>query len=159
MKLDAHEQARQLIACGADDRTTQEQVWLQSHLESCSPCREYAESVGELVRVMRAIPLAADRSLVRSTQLRVRARARELRQRRERVLLVAFSCVLVSILSAFTTLVVWRGFEWLGQWNQAPAPVWQAGFLLFWIAPTIAAGVLLLAYGTHLSSSHGASQE
>ena len=159
MTLDAHEQARQLIACGTDDRTAQEQAWLQLHLESCSPCREYADAVGELVRVTRAVPLAADRTLVRSTQMRVRARTQELRQRRERVLLVTFSCALVAILSALTTPLVWRGFEWLGQWNQTPNPVWQAGFLLFWVAPTIAAGVLLLAHGTHLSSGNGASQE
>lgn len=157
MKPDVHEQARQLIACGAGDRTAQEQAWLQSHLQSCSPCRDYAEAVGEMVRVMRAIPLAADRTLVRSTQLRVRARAQELRERRERVLLVTFSCALVAISSAVTTLLMWRGFEWLGQWT--PTPIWQAGFLLFWIAPTIAAGVLLLANGTHLSSGHGAPQE
>ncbi|HKW74751.1 MAG TPA: hypothetical protein VJN64_04440 [Terriglobales bacterium] len=158
MKLDAHEQARQLIACGVDDCTAQEQAWLQSHLESCSPCREYAEGAGQLVRLMRAIPVAADRTLVRSTQMRVRARARELREKRERVLLVACSCALVAIVSALTTPLVWRGFEWLGQWNQTPNPVWQTGFLLFWVAPTIAAGVLLLAYGTHLSSGNGASQ-
>jgi predicted anti-sigma-YlaC factor YlaD len=159
MKQDAHEQARQLIACGVGDRTSQEQAWLQSHLESCPSCREYAEAAQQLVRAMRAIPLAADRTLVRSTQMRVRARARELRQRRERVLLVAGSCALVAILSALTTPLVWRGFEWLGQWNQMATPVWQTGFLLFWVAPTIAAGVLLLAHGTHLSSSDAAAKQ
>jgi hypothetical protein len=91
--------------------------------------------------------------------MRVRARARELRHRRERVLLVAGSCALVAILSALTTPLVWRGFEWLGQWNQMPAPVWQTGFLLFWVAPTFAAGVLLLAHGTHLSSSDAAAKQ
>lgn len=158
MNLDAHEEARQLIACEADDRSAQEQAWLQSHLEGCSSCREYAEAVGQAVKVMRGIPVAAERALVRSTQLRVRARARELRQRRERALLVAFSCALVTVSSALTTLLIWRGFEWLGQWNQTPNSIWELGFLLFWVAPTIAAGVMLLAHGTHLSSGHGASQ-
>jgi predicted anti-sigma-YlaC factor YlaD len=159
MKLDAHEQARQLIACaGAEERRASEQDWLQSHLESCASCREYAQAAGQLVRMLHAIPLAADRTLVRSTQMRVRARARELRLKRERVILVACSCALVALSSALTTPLIWRGFEWLGQWNHTPNPVWQTGFLLFWVAPTIAAGVLLLAHGTHLTSGDGASR-
>jgi hypothetical protein len=90
--------------------------------------------------------------------MRVRIRARELRQRRERLLLVASSCALVAISSALTTPVIWWGFEWLGRLNQVANPVWQVGFVLFWVAPTIAAGVLFLAHGTYLSGSNDASQ-
>jgi len=39
-----------------------------------------------------------------------------------------------------------------------PNPVWQVGFVLFWVAPTIAAGVLFLAHGTYLSGSNDASE-
>ena len=107
---------------------------------------------------MRAVPIAADRTLVRTTQMRVRARASELRHRRERLAFVALCCTLVAISSALSTALVWRGFEWLGRWNDVPNPVWQAGFVLFWVAPTIAAGVLFLAHGTHLSGSDGTSR-
>jgi predicted anti-sigma-YlaC factor YlaD len=159
MTQDAHKQAREWIACtGAEGHAGPQQTWLQSHLEGCPSCREYADAVERLVRSLRAVPLAADRSLVRSTQMRVRVRARELRQRRERFALVVLSCALVAISSALTTMLVWQGFAWLGRWNQLPNPVWQAGYVLFWIAPTIAAGVLFLAHGTHLSGSNGASR-
>jgi predicted anti-sigma-YlaC factor YlaD len=159
MNLDAHEQARQLIACaGAEDLAEPQQAWLKKHLGGCPSCREYAEAAEQLVRFMRAIPIAADRSLVRTTQMRVRARARELRQRRERLVLVALSCALVAISSALTTPLIWWGFERLGRWNQMPNPVWQVGFVMFWVAPTVAAGVLFLAHGTYLSDSNGASQ-
>lgn len=159
MRLDAHERARQLIACaGAEHLAEPQQAWLKKHLEGCPSCRECAETAEQLLRFIRAIPIAADRSLVQTTQMRVRVRARELRQRRERLVLVALSCALVAISSALTTPLIWRGFEWLGRWNQVPNPVWQAGFVLFWVAPTIAAALLFLAHGTHLHGSNGASR-
>jgi len=156
MTQDVHEQAREWIACG-EDLAGAQQEWLQAHLQGCPSCHEYAEAAQHVVRSLRAVPIVADRSLVQSTQMRVRARARELRQRRERLVLVTLSCALVAVSSALTTEFVWRGFEWLGRWEQLSNPVWQVGFVLFWMAPTIAAGVLLLANGTHLSGN-GASQ-
>ncbi len=156
MTQDVHEQAREWIACG-EGLAEPQQEWLRAHLEGCPSCREYAEAAQQLVRSLRAVPIVADRSLVQSTQMRVRARARELRQRRERLVLVTLSCALVAVSSALTTEFVWRGFEWLGRWEQLSNPVWQVGFVLFWMAPTIAACVLLLAHGTHLSGN-GASR-
>ena len=156
MTQDVHERAREWIVC-SEDLSGQQQAWLQSHLEGCSSCREYAEAAEQLVRSLRVLPVVAGRSLVMRTQMRVRSRARELRQTRERLALVTISCALVAVSSAVTTGFVWRGFEWLGRWEQLSNPVWQAGFVLFWMAPTIAASILLLAHGTHLSSN-GASR-
>jgi len=156
MTPDVHEQAREWIVCG-EDLSGPQQAWLQSHLEGCPSCRKYAETAEQLVRSLRAVPVVADRSLVMKTQMRVRSRARELRQTRERFVLIAVSCALVAVSSAVSTQFVWRGFEWLGRWQQLSNPVWQVGFVLFWMSPTIAASVLLLAQGTHLSSN-GASR-
>jgi len=150
-----HDEAQELTSLG-EGLTDAQQVWLRAHLQECEACRDYAEEATGVVRALRSQPLAADARLVRATQMRVRARAGELQQRRERFVVVALSCTLVAILSALTTALVWRGFEWLGQWGQMPGPVWQAGFALFWIAPTIAASLLFLAHGTHLSGSNGA---
>ena len=152
MTRNPHEEARKLIAL--DNGLSQaEYASLCTHLDNCEDCRAYADRARQLTRAMRAIPLAADRTLVRTTQARVRERAEQLRQRRERGLLITFSCVLVAISSALSTAVVWKGFEWIGQWAQLPNPAWQAGFVLFWIAPTLAASLLFLAHGTHLSSN------
>ncbi|HZP61987.1 MAG TPA: hypothetical protein VFB28_01125 [Terriglobales bacterium] len=152
MTRNLHEEARRLIALG-DSLSQTEYGWLRAHLDTCEDCHFYAEKTQQLTRSMRAIPIAADRTLTRTTQLRVRARAEQLRQRSERVLLITFSCALVAVSSALSTAVVWKGFEWLGKWAQLANPAWQAGFVLFWIAPTLAASLLFLAHGTHLRSN------
>jgi len=157
MTRNAHDEAQELIALG-EGLSDAQQTWLRAHLDNCEACGRYAEAANRVVRALRSLPLAADSRLVRATQMRVRIRARELRQRRERLLLVASSCALVAISSALTTPLVWQGFEWLGRWSQLPNPVWQVGFVLFWVAPTIAAGVLFLAHGTYLSGSNDASE-
>ncbi len=157
MMRDTHDEARELIALG-EGLSDAQQAWLRAHLDGCEACRDYAEAANGVVRALRSLPLAADSRLVRATQMRVRIRARELRQRRERLVLVVSSCALVAISSALTTPLVWQGFEWLGRWSQLPNPVWQVGFVMFWVAPTVAAGVLFLAHGTYLSGSNGASQ-
>ncbi len=155
MTRNIHEDALKLISLGGDLPDAQ-QVWLQAHLNECEACRQYAEGASGVVRALRSQPLAADSRLVRATQMRVRQRTLELQQTRERLVVVALSCTLVAFLSALTTPLVWQGFAWLGRWNQMPGPVWQAGFALFWIAPTVAASLLFLAHGTHLSGSDGA---
>ena len=157
MTRNAHDEAQELIALG-EGLSDAQQTWLRAHLDNCEACGRYAEAANRVVRTLRSLPLAADSRLVGATQMRVRIRARELRQRRERLLLVASSCALVAISSALTTPLVWQGFEWLGRWSQLPNPVWQVGFVLFWVAPTIAAGVLFLAHGTYLSGSNDASE-
>jgi len=152
MTAKAHEEARKLIALG-DSLSQAEYAWLRAHLDECEDCRQHAETAQQMAQWMRAIPIAADRSLVRTTQMRVRARAEQLRHRRERLFLITFSCALVAISSAFSTAIVWKSFEWLGHWAQLPTPAWQAGFALFWIAPTLAASLLFLGHGTYLGSN------
>ena len=150
MKRDLHEQTREWIAVGSEMRLPQP-AWLQEHLTSCESCREYQNAMQELVHSLRAVPVAADRRLVATTQLRVRLYAGKLQQRRERLWLAVMCCVLVALSSAITTVFLWQGFAWLGGKAQLPNSLWQVGFLLFWIAPTIAASFLFLAHGTHFA--------
>lgn len=157
MTQDVHERARQLIAW-SDAASKSEQAWLQAHLRDCDQCREYAQATERLVHSLRAVPIAANRSLVRATQARVRQRAQELKRRRERLWLVWMSCVLVGLTAAITTPLLWNAFAWLGGWAGVSRPVWQFGFVMFWIAPTIAASILFLAYGTHLADHNGRTQ-
>jgi hypothetical protein len=152
MTRKAHDEARGLIALG-EGLSDAQQTWLRAHLSECEACMHYAEAANGLVRTLRLLPFAADSALVRTTQMRVRMRAGELQQKHERLVFVALSCALVAVSSSLTTLLLWRGFEWLGRWSQLPSPVWQVGFVLFWIAPTIAASLLFLAHGTHWSGS------
>jgi predicted anti-sigma-YlaC factor YlaD len=147
-----HERARQMLSLGGDsDLSNADRAWLESHVEACESCRVFAQDAGDVVRALRAIPVAADRSLVATTQMRVRVRARELRQREERMWLVAVSCVAVTLTAVFTNLACWRGFTWLVERIHISAATWPVAFVALWIVPALAVSVLLLAHGTHLA--------
>jgi predicted anti-sigma-YlaC factor YlaD len=155
---DAHEQARGWIALGRAKEVGESQPnGLQAHLAECAECRDYAEAAERVVSALRSVPLAADSRLVRTTQMRVRARAQQLQQRQQRLIFVAASCALVAVSAALTTPLIWQGFEYLALRTQLPSLVWQVGFVLFWIAPTVAASLLFLGHGTHLSGSSNGS--
>jgi predicted anti-sigma-YlaC factor YlaD len=154
MIQDIHEQARILLS-DQQELGPAEQAFLQEHLRTCTACREYDEGIEQLIRALHLIPLAARPGLVRSTQATVRRRAAELRHKRERLWLVIASCVFVSLFALASTAFLWRGFAWLGHWAQVSDAVWQVGFVVFWIAPTVAASFLFLARGTHLADHNG----
>jgi predicted anti-sigma-YlaC factor YlaD len=172
MTRNIHDRARELIAlagAGAVDRDRdrdrdgdegrdlagEQQTWVLAHLQECAACRDYQEAAGRAVRAVRSQPLAAGSALVRATQMRVRARALELRQQQERMWLVCLSCLSVGLSAAITTPLFWRAFAWMGAWAGVSNWVWQSGFTFFWMAPALVASVLLLARGTHLSSNGG----
>jgi predicted anti-sigma-YlaC factor YlaD len=160
---DAHERARKLIALagteavsGADDQSSN--AWLAEHMSTCASCRAFAENAAETIRGLRAIPIAAERSLVSTTQARVRRRALELQRQRERLWLVSVSCTAVSLIALLSTFALWRGFEWLGARAQLAPLVWQVVFVVFCVTPALVTGVLLLLRGTHLADHSGSYQ-
>ncbi|MGA8153562.1 MAG: zf-HC2 domain-containing protein [Terriglobales bacterium] len=156
MTHDAHEQARQWIALGeVNDFPEAQRAWLQAHLRECESCRGYAEATDLAVRAVRSVPIAAGPALVQTTQTRVRSRARQLREKQERLWLVWMSCMGVGLSAAITTPLLWRGFAWIGQWAEVSPPVWQTGFAVFWIAPALVTSVLLLGRGVHVAGHGG----
>jgi predicted anti-sigma-YlaC factor YlaD len=164
VNTDAHERARKLIALAgpetlsAADRPSDQRssnAWLAAHLETCASCRAFAENAAQTIHGLRAIPIAAERSLVSTTQIRVRRRALELRRNRERLRLVSVSCTAVTLCALLSTVVLWRGFEWLGERAQLASSVWQVGFLVFCVMPALVAAILLLAKDRHLADHTG----
>lgn len=158
MIRDPHQQAQELIACGGQDLSPSQQAWLRTHLDECASCGDYAQSAEQFVRSLRSVPVVADRALVRTTQMRVHLRSRQLLQRRERLWLVWMSCVLVGLSVAITTPFLWRGWEWLAERAHVSSPVWQVGFMIFWFSPAVAASLLFLARGIHLTDTDGTSR-
>jgi len=149
---DIHERARRLIAtAGPEARSADHSsnAWLAAHLESCAPCRAFAANAAEAIHALRAIPIAADRTLVSTTQFRVRQRALELQRQRERLWLVAVCCVAVAFSALVSTFALWRGFEWIAARTQLTSPVWQLAFLVFCVMPTLITAILLLAKDSH----------
>jgi hypothetical protein len=157
---DPHERARLRIALsGPEGFSNAEQSWLAVHLESCPPCREFAENSRETIRSLRAIPITAGGSLVSTTQMRVRQRAEELQRQQERLWVVCACCAAVTLCTGVTTAVLWRGFAWMGQQARFSAPVWEGGFVVFCLMPAVLAGILLLARGTFLADHNGSYQD
>jgi len=152
MTRSAHDEARELIALG-EGLTDAQQTWLRLHLDECEACRHYAEAANGVVRSLRSLPLAADARLVRATQMRVRFHASRLREARERLWLVGMACLGVGLSATLTVPLLWRLFQWMGEWAGVSAWVWQAGFAFFWIAPALVVSALLLARGTHLTDN------
>ena len=76
----------------------------------------------------------------------------------ERLWLVWMSCILVGLSAAITTPFLWRGFQWVGEWARVSSPVWQVGFMVFWISPALAASLIFLARGVHLTDTNGTSR-
>ena len=157
MTRNAHDEARELIALG-EGLSDSEQAWLRAHLDQCEACCHYAEAANEVVRTLRSLPLAADSRLVRATQMRVRQRALELQRQQERLWVICVCCVAVTLGTAFTTAVLWRGLAWMGQQARLPGPVWQIGLVALGLMPAIVAGILLLARGTYLADHNGPFQ-
>ncbi|HEV8048816.1 MAG TPA: zf-HC2 domain-containing protein [Terriglobales bacterium] len=157
MIRDTHQQAQELIACGEHDLSPSQQAWLRTHLDGCASCRDYGQAAQQFVRSLRSVPVVADLTLVRTTQMRVRLHSRQLLQKRERMWLVWMSCILVGLSAVITTPILWRGFQWLGEWARVSGPVWQVGFMVFWISPALAASLIFLARGVYLSDTNGTS--
>jgi hypothetical protein len=154
-----HERARNLIVlAGPEALSGADQAWLAAHVETCASCRAFAQNARETVQALRAIPIAAERSLVSTTQMRVRRRALELQRSRERLWLVSVSCTVVTLFALLSTFVLWRGFAWVGAQAQLAPSIWQVGFIVFCITPALVAGVLLLARDTHLADHTGSYQ-
>lgn len=153
---DAHERARTLIAlAGPEALSPTDQTWLTAHVEGCDSCRTFADNARETIHALRAIPIAAERSLVSTTQMRVRQRALELQRHRERLWLVAVSCTAVTVCALLSAVALWRGFEWLGTLAGLSPLIWQASFVVFCVTPSLVAGVLLMLRGTHLADHTG----
>jgi hypothetical protein len=156
---DAHERARKLIALAGAEALSADQrssnAWLAAHVEACASCRAFAENAREAIRGLRAIPIAAERSLVSTTQMRVRRRALELQRHREHLWLVSLSCAAVTLCALLSTVALWRGFEWLGARAQLASSVWQVAFLVFCVMPALVAGIALLAKDKHLADQIG----
>ena len=151
MKRDAHDEAHELAALGADLSEAQ-RAWLQAHLAECEPCRLYGEELKQLVRSLRLLPVTADSRLVRATQMRVRFHAGRLREMRERMWLIGVACVGVGLSTAISAPLLWRLFAWMGECTGLSTLVWQTGFLSFFVAPVVIVAVLLLTRNRHLSN-------
>jgi hypothetical protein len=123
--------------------------WLNAHLADCANCAEQKDGLTQAVRDMRmsSYSIMASQNLVRSTQLRVRARAWELRQQKDNLRPLWISCVLAFAWALLSMPFLWQGFEWLGHYEKMPDVVWQTGFVVMTLMPIAAVGTIAIAQG------------
>ncbi|MBV9342472.1 MAG: hypothetical protein JO159_16495 [Acidobacteria bacterium] len=160
MTRTAHEEARELITlAGTEDLPGARQSWLNAHLEECEACRVYAGAADRVVRALRSLPVACDSRLVRATQMRVRFHADRLRETKERMWLLAVACAGVGFSAAVSTPLLWRLFAWMSEWMGISSPVWQAGFIFFWVAPALVLSLWLSARHAHLPDKNNRSTQ
>lgn len=153
MNADPHEAARRMIALsGAGGISPADQLLLAAHLSACPHCFEFAENSRETIRSLRTISNPASGSLIRTTRLRVRQRARELRRQQERLWVVCACCAAVTLCAAVTSAIVWWGFAWLSHQSKVAAPILASGFIVFCL-PAILTAIVLLARGTYMEHS------
>jgi hypothetical protein len=145
MNEELHARAERLIAQEhVEEISATERVWLAKHLDECTQCAAMAGATQQALASLRASSVELPRGLAGRTQMRVRMRAEELRDRAPaRKLLWAITAMSWG-LGVATAPWVWRGFEWLGQHTGVPKPLWEIGFVLWWAIPAIIAAAAVI---------------
>jgi hypothetical protein len=142
-----HERAIELITRrGTEEVAPADLRWLNTHLESCGSCAQYAQDFDNTGRMLRATAITATPSLVASTQARVRARAMYLSEQRSRMVLIAISFCLGAMSSAVSAWLWWRFGAWVAErfgWSQT---IVQPGIMLALVLPAIVIAGLMLAF-------------
>lgn len=150
-KID-HERAHELMLdARIDEISTPDRKWLESHLSDCAECSHYAAALDQSVSAVRVrLPaVMAEASLVRATQARVRGRALRMQSHTAAMRPLWIAAGLAFAWATLTTPLLWAAFAWVGAAFSLSNLEWRTGFVFAWLAPTLAASLLLLASGSH----------
>jgi hypothetical protein len=144
MMEDIHERALKLFdKMHVEGVTAEERDWLGAHLESCAQCQKRGSETERALRALRSAVPRFDLTLVRTTQMRARIRARELIENAVRMRALWISCTLSWVLGVISAPLLWRGFEWIGHRLAISRAVWITGFALSWVAPAVVVAAVI----------------
>lgn len=150
MTQDVHQRARELaMDARMDAISIADQKWLEAHLGDCEDCTRFSDSLDEAIGAVRMPLVTADDKLVRATQRRVRNRALQMKTNAAAMRPLWIAAILVCAWAVVTTPLLWAAFAWLGTALSLSTAEWRSGFLFAWIAPTLAASLLLLGSDSH----------
>lgn len=144
-----HDRAMDLLVARDAQLSEQEEQFLQTHLSECEPCSGQSEAIKNVTREMRGSSVYANPTMVRATQMRVRARAAELRQQQETARPLWISSALALGWAVVSMPVLWQGFAWLGHTTRMPDLLWQSGFGVMALSPLTAVATIGLASRFH----------
>jgi hypothetical protein len=136
-------------------RSAEQEALLESHLAECVDCAHQMEAIQVSVSEVQAVSasIAASSTLVRSTQLRVRARARELKKQEELMQPLWLAAVLAFLWAGGSMPFLWEGFAWLGRNHNLPDMLWVTGFVIMCLMPAAAVGTIALARNQKASAA------
>ncbi|HUQ49553.1 MAG TPA: hypothetical protein VM056_02475 [Terriglobales bacterium] len=148
--MNHHQRAQEIMMQSRAERmqrSNEQESWLESHLSACEACTCKMESLRTSLQDLHAFSanIAASSSLVRSTQMRVRMRARELKKQDELMQPLWIAAILAFAWAGGTMPLLWMGFQWLGKTNNLPDMIWVSGFLIMSLMPGAVVGTIALA--------------
>jgi hypothetical protein len=114
-----------------------DQSFLHSHLSACQSCAAREQAISATLDELRVFSgrITASRTLVRTTQMRVRERAGEMQQHRERMSPLVIACTLACIWAIGSVPLMWHGFASMAQMWHLPSLLWQMAAVFFSLAP------------------------
>jgi hypothetical protein len=146
MNRSDHERARDLIMMrDVEEISGSDVAWLTTHLSECVSCAEFAEALRLTTLAMRSQPVTASFSLARTTQLLVRQRAAQLRERSMRNFLIAITFCLGVLSSATATLLWWRFGSFIADRVGLPMSMVQPALFIASTLPAVIIAVFMLA--------------
>ena len=145
MPLENHEKARFLLHRSlVEGISLEDRHWLDAHVGQCAECARYADLSARAVRALDWFAVELDPAAALRVENAVRSRAEGMRsaEAQEKNLWIGTA---VAIFLTFTgSAVTWRPLAWLAsQWN-LPSRVWQIGFAMFWLLPSLLLAMLPL---------------
>lgn len=138
MKKISHERALQLAAMHmATDISQDEQMWVAAHLAECPACATRVQQREAMLNEMRSVSIAATSALVRTTKVKVRARAMEMHQRQSRRLSVWVALFVALLWYGVSTPFLFEAGTDLAHWTNMPDSLTQVTMFGFWITPAL----------------------
>ncbi len=134
---------RLMIASRVEPMPASDRDWLDAHLENCSTCAARAMAFDAAIRSLRAVPVRIDPAVIEATRLRMQVRARQLRGRRYPSIWLYPAVALSWAWIAACAPRLWRSFAWAAGRMDIPSPLWQMGFVLWWVVPALVVAAAL----------------
>ena len=158
MSEDVHQRATHLISVERfEGLAPGERMWLAEHLEHCADCAAQAQATEEALRALRAVSTPVRPALLAATQLRVRLRAREMREQRSRMRALYIACALSWVLGAISAPFLWQATEWIAERFALSMAVSVALFVLGWSVPAAVGAAVLVSWRSQNAAKNGFS--
>ena len=145
MQADLHERCRLLIDRAMLEGVSQdEQRWLDVHKDECLECRRYAELSLRAIEALGSLSVAPDPAAALRVRQAVRLHTERLASNGIARRTFYFGLAAAVGLTITGSVAMWQTATWLAaRWNIPPG-VWQPGFTMFWLLPSVALDVVLL---------------